>query len=239
MLIPIGGFHVDEYDETLLVTPTSRFGHSSDTVLATVEMQVTNDQAEEINFPFAVLNTDPGTGAESADSVAPKVTNGSREVELVAEELDEQQKEQLIEGMVQRAQAAGVSEPGELEKVRGWARTVLEKAQRLKVGRTKIRPSERRRIILEQRIRVLPDDQGRFILDTIAPSPAATLVTRGRVSIAALLPWEDEDTKPQLLTGEGETTPGFEFESGRIKQRTWTAWHWQNDPVFRLAWRYG
>jgi hypothetical protein len=96
--------------------------------------------------------------------------------------------------------------------------------------------NERRRIILQQRIRVQPDDQGRLILDTIAPTPASALVTGGRVSIAALLPWEDEDVKPQILTGDGETTQGFEFEQGRVKQRPWVAWHWKNDPVFRLAW---
>ena len=239
MLLPIGGIRVDEYDATLLVTPTSRFGHSSDTVLATVEMQVTNDQAEEIEFPFAALNTDPGDGAESSDSVEPKVTNGSRPVELDVNGIDEALRTQLVDGMVQRAQAAGVSDQAELDKVRAWALTVLDKAQRIKVGRTKIRPQERRRIILQQRLRVLPDDQGRFILDTIAPSPIATLATGGRVSVVALLPWEDEDVKPQLLTGEGETTSGFEFETARIKQRAWAAWHWQNDPVFRLAWRYG
>jgi hypothetical protein len=239
MLIPIGGFRVDECDETLLITPTSRFGHSSDTVLATIELQITNDQAEEITFPFAALNTDPGTGAESADSVAPRVTNGSRDVQMVADELDDQAEQQLVEGMVQRAQAAGVTDATKVEEVRRWAQTVLAKAERIKVGRTKIRPNERRRIILEQRIRVLPDDQGRFVLDTIAPSPASSLVTGGRVSIVALFPWEDEDVKPQILTGEAETTLGFEFESGRIKQRQWVAWHWRNDPVFRLAWRYG
>lgn len=238
MLLPIGGIRVDEYDATLLVTPTSRFGHSSDTVLATIEMQVTNDQAEEIEFPFAALNTDPGDGAESADSVEPKVTNGSRAVDLSSDAFDDTLRTQLIDGMVQRAQAAGVSDPAELEEVRAWALTVLEKARRIKVGRTKIRPQERRRIILQQRLRVLPDDQGRFILDTIAPSPVATLATGGRVSVVALLPWEDEDVKPQLLTGEGETSSGFEFETARIKQRTCAAWHWKNDPVFRLVWKY-
>ncbi|HWM62579.1 MAG TPA: hypothetical protein VNP96_01160 [Solirubrobacterales bacterium] len=239
MLIPIGGFRVDEYDETLLVTPTSRFGHSSDTVLATIEMQITNDQAEEISFPFAALSTDPGTGAESDDSIEPKITNGSRQVELVADELDQEAEQLLVNGMTERAQAAGVTDAAALDAVKVWAQTVLDKAQRIKVGRTKIRPNERRRIILQQRIRVQPDDQGRLILDTIAPTPASTLAAGGRVSVVALLPWEDDDVKPQILTGDGETTQGFEFEQGRIKQRLWVAWHWKNDPVFRLAWRYG
>lgn len=239
MLFPVGGFRVEEYDELLLVTPTSRFGHSSDTVLATVEMQIHNDKADEIEFPFAALSTDPGTGVESPASLEPRVTNGSREVEFTSDQLNETQKNQLIDGMAERAGAAGISDEGELEGIRHWARTVLARAERMKVGRTKIRPKERRRIILQQRLRVLPDGEQRFILDTIAPTPAAALVGRGRVSIVGLLPWEDNDVKPQVLTGEGETTPGFEFESGRIKQRSWVAWHWRKDPVFRLAWRYG
>jgi hypothetical protein len=239
MLIPIGGFPVEEYDETLLVTPTSRFGHSSDTVLATIEMQVTNNQKEEISFPFVALSTDPGAGAESNASVEPKVTNGSRGVELVADELDEKAEQQLVDGMVERAKAAGVKDAADLDQVKAWAQTVLEKAQRIKVGRTKIRPNEQRRIILQQRLRVLPDDQGRFILDTIAPTPASTLARGGRVSVVALLPWEDKDVKPQILTGDGETTQAFQFETGRVKKRPWVAWRWPNDPVFRLAWRYG
>lgn len=238
MLIPIGGFRIEEYDESLLVVPTSKFGHSSDTVLVTVEMQLTNDQAEEIEFPFAALSTDPGDGAESSDSIEPKVTNGSRPVELDADGLDDGTRTQVIEGMVQRAQAAGVTDAAALEQVRSWAGTVLDKAKRIKVGRTKIGPNERRRIVLQQRLRVLADEQGRFILDTIAPTPVGTLATGGRVSVVALLPWEDDDVKPQVLVGEGETTQAFEFEQGRIKQRPWVAWHWPNDPVFRLAWKY-
>jgi hypothetical protein len=238
MLIPLGGFNVNEYDVVLHVTPTSRFGHNSDTVLATVEMQVNNDGGEEISFPFAALSTDPGEGAESESSLEPKLTNGSREVEIIGDELDEAAEEQVTTGMVERARAAGISDETELEKVRDWARTVLKKAERIKVGRTKIRAGESRRIILQQRLRVRGDDAQRFVLDTIAPTPAAVLSTGGRVSIVGVLPWADEDVKPELLTGKGETTPGFEFESGQIKQRTWVAWHWRNDPVFRLAWRY-
>lgn len=56
-------------------------GHSSDTVLATVEMLVENDQAETIEFPFTVLSTDAGSGADP-ESVRPRVMNGSRTVEL-------------------------------------------------------------------------------------------------------------------------------------------------------------
>lgn len=238
MLIPIGGFQVKEYDETLLVTPTSRFGHSSDTVLATIEMLITNDQDEEINFPFAALNTDPGIGADNSESVEPKITNGSREVDIVGDELDPESEKKLVDGMIDRARAGGVEE-SDVDEVRAWAEAALGKAQRIKVGRTKIRPKEQRRIILQQRIRVRPEDDGRFILDTIAPTPAATLATGGRVSVVALLPWEDEDVKPEILTGEGETTQKFEFEKGSIKKRPWAAWHWKNDPVFRLVWRYG
>ena len=75
MLIPQSLLAVREYDATFTVVPTSRFGHSSDTVLATVEMLLLNDQGEDITFPFVVLNTDSGAGAESKRSVAPSVTN--------------------------------------------------------------------------------------------------------------------------------------------------------------------
>lgn len=64
MLIPESGFPVREYDVAFLVTPTSRFGHASDTVLSITEMQVENTTGEDIRFPFHILTTDPGIGAE-------------------------------------------------------------------------------------------------------------------------------------------------------------------------------
>ena len=166
-----------EYDATFTVVPTSRFGHSSDTVLATVEMLVINDQAEDITFPFVVLNTDSGNGAESRQSVAPTVLNGSRPVELAPEEIDEAA---LAEVIVQRAQAAGVTDAAQLDSLRTWGRTALARAERTHVGRTRIKAGETRRLVLQQRIRVQPDAQGRFVFETIAPSPIATLVTGGR-----------------------------------------------------------
>jgi hypothetical protein len=235
MLMPIGGFPIREYDVTLLVTPTSKFGHSSDTVFATVEMQVVNNEPNEIEFPFVALSTDSGEKAENDASVAPKITNGSRDVDITGDELDQGQRQQLIDGMVQRAQAAGAAD---LDAIRAWAEAVLDRAQRTKVGRTKIKAGESRRIVLQQRLRVLPKE-GVCVLDTIAPTPAAALQTGGRVSVVALLPWEDEDVKPEIVEGEGGTTPQFEYEKGPIKKRQWVAWHWPNDPVFRLAWRYG
>jgi hypothetical protein len=231
MLIPQNLFTVREHDATFVVTPSSRFGHESDTVLAAVEMLIENDQAEEIEFPFVVLTTDSGAGAANRESVEPRVLNGSRPVEIGEDEVDEKA---LAELMVQRAQAAGVSDPAELEEVRKWGTTVLARAERTRVGRTRIKPGERRRLILQQRLRILPDEQGRFVFETIAPSPIATLATGGRVSIVVLLPWEDEDVRVAIL----ERTDGFEVEQGQVKARKWIAWHWKNDPVFRLVYQY-
>lgn len=231
MLIPSNLLKVVEYDAVFTVTPTSRFSHDSDSVFAVVEMLVENDQQEEIEFPFFVLNTDPGTGAESRASVEPVVLNGSRPVEVTKDEIDENAFAEL---MVQRAQSAGVSDPAQLEEIRKWARAVLSRAERTRVGRTKIQPGERRRIVLQQRIRILPEADGRYVFETIAPSPIATLATGGRVSLVMLLPWQDDDIRPQIL----ERTEGFEVEQGQIKARPWVAWHWRNDPIFRLVYRY-
>lgn len=233
MLIPQSLLAVREYDATFTVVPTSRFGHSSDTVLATVEMLVLNDQGEDITFPFVVLSTDSGAGAESKRSVAPSVTNGSRDVELAADEVDEAA---LAELMVQRAQAAGMTDTVELDQLRTWARTVLARAERTHVGRTRIKAGETRRIVLQQRIRVLPDTQGRFTFETIAPSPVATLVTGGRVSVVVLMPWEDDDV--HVTIDAVASTTAFEFEQGQVKLRKWAAWHWRNDPILRLVYQY-
>ncbi len=230
MLIPQSLLTVQEYDATYVVSPTSKFGHASDSVFATVEMLVHNDQPQAIEFPFLVLNTDPGTGAESRRSVEPQVLNGSREVTLQDDEIDEAQ---LAETMVQRAQAVGVADAAQLERVRAWGRAVLARAERTKRGRTRIGPGERRRIVLQQRIRVLPEN-GRYVFETIAPLPIATLAPRGRVSLTMLLPWEDEDIRVQVL----ERTEGFEVEQGQVKARKWLAWHWRYDPVFRLVYCY-
>jgi hypothetical protein len=35
-----------------------------------------------------------------------------------------------------------------------------------------------------------------------------------------------------------ETTQDFEYQSGQAKLRTWVDWHWKNDPVLRLTYRY-
>jgi len=233
MLIPQNFFAVREYDATFTVVPTSRFGHSSDTVLATVEMLVLNDQIEDITFPFVVLNTDSGVGAESGRSVAPNVTNGSRDVDVSVGEVDEAA---LAEIIVQRAQAAGVTDAAELDELRAWGRTALARAERTHVGRTRIKAGEARRLVLQQRIRVRPDEQGRFTFETIAPSPVATLVTGGRVSVVVLMPWEDDDVRVSI--DAAASTTGFEFEQGGIKQRKWAAWHWRNDPIFRLVYTY-
>lgn len=230
-MIPSNLLKVVEYDAVFTVTPTSKFSHDSDSVFAVVEMLVENDQQEEIEFPFFVLNTDPGTGAENRASVEPVVLNGSRPVEVTKDEVDENAFAEL---MVQRAQGAGVSDPAELEEIREWARAVLSRAERTRVGRTKIRPGERRRIVLQQRIRILPEADGRYVFETIAPSPIATLATGGRVSLVVLLPWQDEDVRTEIL----ERTEGFEVEQGQIKARPWVAWHWRNDPIFRLVYRY-
>lgn len=235
MLIPGNLFTVREYDATFVVTPTSRFGHDSDSVLAIVEMLVVNDEGEDVDFPFFVLNVDSGDGAENKDAVAPHVVNGSREVAVAQEEINENA---LAEIVVQRAQAAGESDEADLERIRQWGRQVLGRAERTHVGRTKIKPGEARRIILQQRLRVRPNEQGQYVFETIAPSPIATLAAGGRVSVVTLLPWEDEDVRPTILTGSGLTTPDFEFEQGRIKQRQWVAWHWKFDPIFRLVYQY-
>lgn len=230
MLIPQNMFTVREYDAVYIVTPTSKFGHGSDSVHAVVEMLVENDQQEEIQFPFVVLSTDSGKGAEDPRSVEPVVLNGSRPVEVGADQVDEAQFAEL---MVQRAQAAGVTDPARLDEVRRWGKAVLARAERTRVGRTRIGPGERRRIVLQQRLRILPQD-GRYIFETIAPSPIATLPAGGRVSLAVLLPWEDEDVRPVVM----EKTEGFEVEQGRVKMRPWVSWHWRNDPVFRLVYQY-
>lgn len=233
MLIPQNLLAVREYDATFTVVPTSRFGHSSDTVLATVEMLVLNDQSEDITFPFVVLNTDSGAGAESGRSVAPNVINGSRDVDVSESEVDEVA---LAEIIVQRAQAAGVTDPAELDELRGWGRAVLARAERTHVGRTRIKAGESRRLVLQQRIRVRPDAQGRFTFETIAPSPIATLVTGGRVSVVVVMPWEDDDVR--VTIDASASTTGFEFEQGQVKLRKWAAWHWRNDPILQLVYAY-
>lgn len=151
---------------------------------------------------------------------------------------DEIDEEHLAALMVERARAGGVTDEADLERVREWARSALTRAERTKIGRTRIGPGETRRIVVQQRIRVRPDANGIYTLETIAPIPAATLIARGRVSVTALLPFEDDDTRVEILEGEGQTTREYAYEKGRAKGRLWTAWHWTFDPVFKLVYRY-
>lgn len=235
MLFPLEGIPVVEYDVTLTVTPTSRHGHDSDTVLANTEMLVRNDSAEDISFPFMVMTTDPGDGATDRGSVEPRVLNGSQPVQIEADELDQDKAAELAR---QRAAAAG-ADAGLQETVERWARDALAKAERIRVGRTKIGARSERRIVLQQRLRVQGDEAGTYKLVTIAPSPLLTLGTGGRVSVYALLPFEDADVRVTVLEESGLTELNFGYELQKIKARQIVSWFWQNDPVFKLAYRYG
>jgi hypothetical protein len=231
-LFPLGGIPVQEYDATYVVTPTSRQGHSSDTVLASVEMLVQNVTGDTIDFPFLVLSTDPGTGARAAHSVEPNVINGSEPTHI--EEVDEEQAAELAR---QRAAQAG-ADPMLQEQVRAWAKTALASAERIRRGRTRIKAGATRRIVVQQRLRVQQGEDGFYRFVTIAPSPLLTVNTRGRVSVYALMPFEDEDVHVEVSTDSANTETGYSFELGRIKQRQIVSWFWQNDPVLRLGYRY-
>lgn len=231
MLVPQNLLRVVEFDAMYVVTPTSRFDHSSDTVLATVEMLIENDQQEEIEFPFYILNADPGTGAASTESVAPHVLNGSQPVAIEDDEIDEVAFAEL---MVERARQQGTSDERVLGWIRRWAEATLAKAERVKVGRTKISPGARRRIILQQRIRLLPDAEQLFVFEVLAPPPLGVIPVGGRISVIVIFPWEDQDVRTEIV----EKTEGFEVELGRVKMRPWVGWHWQNDPLLRVVYRY-
>lgn len=230
MLIPSSMLQIREHDATFVITPTSRQGHSSDTVLATVEMLVLNDQGENIDFPFMVLSTDPGIDADPA-SVEPRMLNGSRPVELTA--ADEVDEDALAQLAGDRARAAGHSE-ADVRGVVEWTRSVLRSAERVHVGRTRVKPGEQRRIVLQQRLRLLPASDGSLLLRTIAPSPLASLVVGGRVSVLVFMPFEDDDVRVSVE----RRTEGFGVEHGWVKQRQWIGWQWQNDPLLELQYRY-
>ena len=230
MLFPLAGIPVLEYDVTFTVTPTSRQGHSSDSVLVNTEALVRNDSGEDLTFPFLVLNTDPGVGAESREAVEPKVLNGSRPVDL--DEVDQAQAAELA-----RQRVAAIGADAELqEEVRRWAEVALSRAERTKRGRTRIRHGESRRIVLQQRLRVLPEDGGTYCCEMIAPSPLLTIPVRGRVSVVGLLPFEDDDIRVTVVPEL--TEQGYSYELGRVKQRQIVSWFWTNDPIFRLGYRY-
>lgn len=158
---------------TFTVAPTSRFGHSSDTVLAAVEMQIHNTGSERIEFPFMVLSTDSGANATAPESVEPRVLNGSQPVVL-----DEVDEAAAAEEAVRRV-AAGGADAATQEAARQFVLAALRSAERRKIGRTHIEAGAQRRIVLQQRLRVLPDPtDGAFVFQTVAPSPLLT--TPGR-----------------------------------------------------------
>lgn len=230
MLFPLAGIPVTEYDVTFTVTPTSRQGHSSDSVLVNTEALVRNDSGEDLTFPFLVLNTDPGSGAESREAVEPKVLNGSRPVEV--DEIDQQQAAELA-----RQRVAAIGADDELQQeVRRWVEAALSRAERTKRGRTRIRAGESRRIVLQQRLRVRGGEDGSYNLEMIAPSPLLTIPVRGRVSVVGLLPFEDDDVRVTVVPEL--TEQGYGYELGRVKQRQVVSWFWTNDPIFRLGYRY-
>lgn len=231
MLFPLNGIPVTEYDVTVTLSPTSRQGHHSDSALISVEALVRNDTGEPISFPFLVLTSDSGRGATSRTSVEPRVLNGSDPVEIG--EVDETQAATLAQ---QRVAAIGADSDMQ-EKVGLWVKEALNKAERIRHGRTTIRPGESRRIVLQHRERIQADNQGIYRFLTIAPSPLLTVSTRGRVSLYVLLPFEDEDIRIEVLPAP-ETEQGYSYQLDRVKQRQIASWFWQNDPILKIAYRY-
>jgi len=64
-----------------------------------------------------------------------------------------------------------------------------------------------------------------------------TTTIGGRISVFVLLPFEDQDVNVEVIR-DGRTQTGFSFEETTVKSRTIVSWHWQNDPVLTLAYRY-
>ncbi len=234
MLFPLSGIPVVEYDATFTVSPTSRGDHHSDTVLASVEMLVRNDAGERLEFPFMVLSMDSGEGAAAAESVTPKVYNGSTEVTTAGRgEVDEQA---AAEAAAQRV-AAGGGTAQDQQAAREFVRSALASAERRHVGRTHIEPGQTRRILAQQRLRVLPEPDDAFVFKTVAPSPLLTTTVGGRVSAFVWLPFEDEDVRIEVLK-DGRTQTGFDFQENSVRQRKVVSWYWRNDPVLTVAYRY-
>lgn len=230
MLFPLGGIPVQEYDLTCTISPTSRLAHHSDTALVTTEMLVQNNTGEPIKFPFLVLSTDSGKNVTDSASVEPKIVNGSQPVTV--DEVDEVEAARLAQ---ERVAAVG-GDPGLQQEVGRWVQQALAKAERIRIGRTTIKPGDSRRILAQQRLRIQPTADGAFQFLTIAPSPLFTVVTRGRVSAYVLLPHEDEDVRVTVVPEL--TEQGFGYELSRIRQRQVVSWFWQNDPILRLGYRY-
>ncbi len=234
MLFPYGGIPAVEYDATFTIAPTSKFGHSSDTVLAAVEMLVHNTGGERIEFPFMVLTTDSGEGASAApESVEPHVINGSQPVTLT----DEVDETAAAAAAVDRV-AAGGADAEQQEEARQFVLAALRSAERRKVGRTHIEPGVQRRIVVQQRLRIQPEADGVMVFETIAPSPMLTTTLGGRVSVYLLLPYQDSDVMPQVLEDDPRTERRFGYARTQVQQREVISWFWQNDPVLRLAYRY-
>jgi hypothetical protein len=230
VLYPLGGIPVTEYDVTCTISPTSRLAHHSDTALVSTELVVRNDTGDTIRFPFLVLTTDSGQGAGDPASVAPKVINGSRAVEL--DEVNEQEAARLAG---ERVAALG-GDPAIQAKATRWVQEALARAERTRIGRTTIKPGESRRIVVQQRLRIQPDANGNFQFVTIAPTPLFTVTVRGRVSVYVLLPFEDDDVRIAPVPELTEQSYGYELTT--IKQRKVVSWYWQNDPILKLGYRY-
>lgn len=230
MLFPLGGIPIQEYDLTCTISPTSRLAHHSDIGLVSTEMLVHNNTGAEIKFPFLALSTDSGKNATDPASVEPKLLNGSQPVDV--DEVDEVEAGRLAK---ERIAAVG-ADPVLQEQAGRWVQQALAKAERIRIGRTTIKPGESRRIVAQQRLRIQPDGQANFQFVTIAPSPLFTVVTRGRVSAYVLLPHEDEDVRITVMPEL--TEQGFSYELSRVKQRQIASWFWQNDPILKLGYRY-
>lgn len=236
MLFPRGGIPTIEFDAVFTITPTHKWDHHSDTVFGSVEMLVHNTGSDKLTFPFMVLSTDPGTGAAAAESVKPKVYNGSTDAE-VTDEADDIDIEVEAAEAAQRVLNAGGTQD-DAEGAREYVRKALESAKRRFVGRTHIEPGAQRRIVAQQRLRVEPGDDGVFQFETIAPSPLLVTTTGGRVSVVVLMPFEDEDTRVEIVK-DGRTELGFDYKDDVvIRTRKVASWFWRNDPVLRLAYRY-
>jgi hypothetical protein len=105
------------------------------------EMLVQNHAGEPITFPFLVLSTDSGKNATATASVDQKILNGSQPVTV--DEVDEVEAARLARERVANAGGDAALQ----EQARRWVQQALAKAERIRIGRTTIKPGESRRIL--------------------------------------------------------------------------------------------
>lgn len=208
------------------IEPTIKFGQKSDTASINSYIILKNDGQEQLEIPITIFTVDPNEN-QPPDPVARLRKDPVRLDQVEVTTLD----------FVTMAQVAG---PDQAQNLKSYLEKAADKATRAYKGVVPIAPQSYACLRYYVRERIRPDETGLFVFETIAPLPQFALVTHGSVSVVMAAPRSLPDfPELKLIVTELRPEPTENLTPVTpIADRQIFGWHWRQDPILRVSYRY-